>query len=226
MSNSSRSTPRRDRTGSARPRLRPIPSILIGLVMTSAVLPVPGHAQDPGRDSSMQQTGAEEAVETTIETIEAPELKSPAASTRTSLAATVVPTAAGIGLFAAGVENPLLAFGLYLGPATGYWTGGVGSRGWAGVGLRSGIGVGGGLLALALCGDGWGCENEGAVTAVLLATGAGLIASAVHDIASVDDHVTSRNEELRKQKSTSVSVIPTVSPADGGTLGFTARVAM
>lgn len=221
MSNSSRGTPRRNRTGSARARLRPIPSILIGLVMTSAVLPVPGHAQDPGRDSSMQQTAAE----TTIETIGA-ELKSPTASTRTSLAATVVPTAAGIGLFAAGVENPLLAFGLYLGPATGYWTGGVGSRGWAGVGLRSGIGVGGGLLALAICGDGWGCENEGAVTAVLLATGAGLIASAVHDIASVDDHVTSRNEELRQQKSTSVSVIPTVSPADGGTLGFTARVAM
>lgn len=226
MSNRSRSTPWRDHTGSARRRLRPFPLVLIGLVMASAVLPAPGHAQNRARDSSIRQTVGE----ATIERTGAPELKSPSASTRTSLVATIAPSVAGVGLFAAGVDSPLLALGLYLGPAVGpaagYWSGGVGRRGWSGVVLRSGITVGGGLLANALCGDGWACENAGAVAAVLLATGAGLLASAAHDIASVDDYVKSRNEELRHERSTTVSVVPTVSPADGGTFGFTAKVTM
>lgn len=221
MRNRARSTQRKMHTGSARTGLRRFPLALAAFFMAGAAVPEYGHAQNRGFDPSVHQSVSE-----ATETAGAPELKSPAASTRTSLVATILPTAAGIGLFAGGIENPLLAFGLYMGPAAGYWTGGVGGRGWSGVGLRSGIAVGGGLLALALCGDGWGCENEGAVTAVLLATGAGLVASAVHDIASVDDHVRSRNAELRQERSTSVSVVPTVSPAGGGTLGFRARVTM
>lgn len=221
MSNRARSITGSLPAGSARTGLRRFPLAVIALSMVGATIPASGQAQTSRLDRSVQQP-----VSDATGTAGVPELESPSASTRTSLLATIVPTAAGIGLFAGGVENPLLALGLYLGPAAGYWTGGVGDRGWSGVGLRSGIAVGGGLLAMALCGDGWGCENEGAVTAVLLATGAGLVASAVHDIVSVDDHVEARNEELRQEGSTSVSVVPTLSPADGGTFGFSARVTM
>lgn len=157
------------------------------------------------------------------------ELRSPSSSTRASLAATVLPTLAGIGLYAGGVENPLIAIGLYLGPAVGYWSGGVGGRGWAGVGIRSGLALGGGLLAIALCGDnGLVCENEGVVTAVLVATTVGIAASSISDIVRVDDHVEARNERLRREAGAGprLSVSPTLGFSDGGTIGIRGSIRM
>jgi hypothetical protein len=152
--------------------------------------------------------------------------RSPRAAQSASLWGTVLPAAAGIGMFAAGTENPLVGVGLYFGPALGYWTGGVSGRGWGGIGLRLGIGTAGVLGAYAFCGDGWSCENEGAATAVLVGAIGGILTSAIHDISTVDDRVAERNERLRAGGGVDVSVAPTVSPAHGGMIGLVGRIGL
>lgn len=123
------------------------------------------------------------------------------------------------------------AAGLYLGPATGYWYGGASGRGWKGVALRTGVGLGATLMIVAICSGGcplWGDDSgaTGAAGAVGLAAAAVILISDAVDIANVTKHVRRRNEELRDRftRQTRVRLAPAVSPANGGSFGLIGRL--
>lgn len=203
-----------------------IRSRIAALGLTVALLPGPLAAQrgpDPG-DTTVRDSTSEPVAQITAEALD---IRSPSASRNLSLWTTVGSLAVGAAFIASGTQTPIGGLGLVFGPATGYWSGGVSGRGWGGVALRSGISVGGALLAVAVCGtDSFGCENEDAALAVLIATGAAMLGSAIHDISTVDDRVRERNERLRaeSERPPAVMFAPVISPADGGTVGLTARL--
>jgi len=175
----------------------------------------------------------------------APDLKSEHTALWLSLGSTLLPLAAGGVMIAAsdaeGSEGSLstagallVSSGIYFGPAVGYWYGGASGRGWKGVGIRFGTGILAGLGVLAICGgnDGENCDffesgNEGSVAAasVVMLAGMGVIAfSAIYDLARVKSHVRKANEDKLRDSGASLSVLPVVSPANGGTAGLVAQV--
>ena len=121
--------------------------------------------------------------------------------------------------------------GLYFGPAVGYWYGGASGQGWKGAGIRIGTGLVAGLAIVAICGDDncgiWDDGDEGAMVGAslvaLAATGV-ILGSAIYDLARVKSHVRKANEEKLRDSGASLSVLPVVSPANGGTAGLVAQV--
>ena len=172
----------------------------------------------------------------------APNVKSEDTALWLSLGSTLLPLAAGgVMIAASDAEGSLstagallVSSGIYFGPAVGYWYGGASGRGWKGVGIRFGTGILAGLGVLAICGgnDGENCDffesgNEGSVAAasVVMLAGMGVIAfSAIYDLARVKSHVRKANEDKLRDSGASLSVLPVVSPANGGTAGLVAQV--
>jgi len=170
-----------------------------------------------------------------------PDLKSEDTALWLSLSSTLLPVAAGAAMLAVSDDGSslgtvgalLFGTGLYFGPAVGYWYGGAGGRGWKSVGIRFGTGFLTSLGVLAICGgnDGENCNffdsgDEGAVAAasILALAGMGAIAfSAVYDIAKVKSHVRIANDKKRSE-SPRLSVVPVVSPANGGSAGLVASI--
>jgi len=169
----------------------------------------------------------------------APDLKSEDTALWLSLGSTLLPLAAGGVMIAVsdaeGSLNTagalLVSTGLYFGPAVGYWYGGASGRGWMGTGIRVGTGLAAGLAIVAICGDDncgiWDDGDEGAVAAAsllaLAATGV-ILGSAIYDLAKVKSHVRKANEDKLRDSGASLSVLPVVSPANGGTAGLVAQV--
>jgi len=153
-----------------------------------------------------------------------PELKSEAAAFSLSLLGTLVPLALGTAIIATsddlyysdanGSAGSLLIYtGLYLGPSLGYFYAGRSGRGWASLGLRNGIAMLSVLGVIAICSG--SCEDDSQATAagvVLLAGGAGVLASAIYDLAKIKGTVRAANEQ---ELASRVAVIPTYSRSDG-----------
>jgi hypothetical protein len=153
-----------------------------------------------------------------------PNLKSEGAAFTISLLGTLVPLALGTAIVAtsddiyysdsSGSAGTLLIYtGLYFGPSLGYFYAGKSGRGWASFGLRNGIGVVAFMGAVAVCSG--SCEDDSEATAaglVLLAGGAGILASAIYDLAKIKSTVRERNEN---ELASRVAVMPTYSRADG-----------
>lgn len=168
----------------------------------------------------------------------APNLKSEDTALWLSLGSTLLPVAVGATMIALddsegtlGTAGALIASsGLYFGPAVGYWYGGASGRGWTGTGIRFGTGMVAGLAIVAICGsdncDLFDDDDEGAMAGAslvaLAATGV-ILFSAIYDIAKVKSHVRRANE-AKSGDSARLSVVPIVSPANGGTAGLYARV--
>ncbi len=128
------------------------------------------------------------------------------------LTCTVVPTVAGLALFAGGSGGSretgfhLAGNGLLLGPAIGDWAGGLIGRGFAGWGLRTLAAVGGLGVAQAICWD--SCSNAGEAAAAVVAIG-GLAVAAGH---AVWDLATLRSA-IRQHRARSVVVVPGYLPS-------------
>lgn len=169
---------------------------------------------------------------------EIPAPKSEGTATLLSLAGTVVPMTLGLVLANAGEGGAgsglglaLFSYGLYLGPATGYWYAGASGAAWKGVGVRVGISVITVAATAAIC-SGGGCgifdDQDGAAAVAGIVGLAALGATAyslIRDIAGVDGHVRRHNAEVAaRQKASRLTIAPVVSPADGGTVGVLGRI--
>lgn len=123
---------------------------------------------------------------------------SPAAAQRVSLAAFLVPVAAGIVLVAphdapdgAVTAGRVLFFsGTLLGPAAGYWLGGAAERGWLGVGIRGGI-LGATLVTLGTLDDSYSVVPVAMVGSILL------LGHAAYDVVRVKSLTAGRQSQLR-----------------------------
>ena len=173
-----------------------------------------------------------------IQELPAPNLKSEDTALWLSLGSTLLPVAAGAVMIAASDSEGslstagaiLVSSGVYFGPAVGYWYGGASGRGWMGTGIRVGTGLVAGLAIVAICGDDncgiWdddGGATAGASLVALAATGV-ILGSAIYDLAKVKSHVRKANEAKLRDSGASLSVLPVVSPANGGTAGLVAQV--
>ena len=176
-----------------------------------------------------------------LQEIVPPNLKSEDKALWLSLGSTLLPMGAGALMVAASDDGTsletvgalLIGSGFNFGPAVGYWYGGAAGRGWKGVGIRLGTGLLTSLGVLAICG-GTGGENcnvfdsdngdSVAAASIVMLAGLGVMAfSAVYDIAKVKSHVRKANDEKRRQ-APQLSLVPVVSPANGGTAGLAGRV--
>jgi hypothetical protein len=137
-----------------------------------------------------------------------------------SLGSTLIPLAA---MVASMDENSdpnvgvvmLGAAAIYVGPAMGYWIEGEASRGWAGVGIRFGSAMAGGMIAGLVMGDGRAEPGPGETSiasAAMLGAFGGIVWSAVHDIRHVDDHVR-RVRARSRQRTASLTVAPVLNPS-------------
>lgn len=118
----------------------------------------------------------------------------PGGATAISLGSTLLPCAAGVALFA--TDSPELAWTLtapavLVGPAAGYFYGGLPGRAFTGIGIRAGVAVVG-LLGVGSMFDESNDSRGGAVLA-LLAT-VGLAGSVAIDLALVGRDVRERNQ--------------------------------
>lgn len=109
--------------------------------------------------------------------------KSPALATGLSLLGTVGPTALGLLNPGGSGAGWLIAYGIYVGPSTGYFYAGRSGHAIGGAGMRLGFSA---LTALGIAGacggNVWGCEDEEMANVVAL-VGLGLVGlSAVYDI--------------------------------------------
>ncbi len=152
-----------------------------------------------------------------------------------SLGSTLLPVAAGAVMIAASDDDSSLntvgaltaSSGLYFGPAVGYWYGGASGRGWKGVGIRLGTGIVAGLAITLICTSGdCGFDDGGSAGAGLVALAATgvILGSAIYDLAKVKSHVRKANEAKLRDSGASLSVLPVVSPANGGMAGLVAQV--
>jgi hypothetical protein len=173
-----------------------------------------------------------------IQELPAPNLKSEDTALWLSLGSTLLPVAAGTVMIVAADDESTLGMagaiiassGLYFGPAVGYWYGGASGRGWKGVGIRLGTGIVAGLAITMIC-TGGNCDifdddsgaMAGASLVALAATGV-ILGSAIYDLAKVKSHVRRANEAKLRESGASLSVLPIVSPANGGTAGLVAQV--
>ena len=200
-------------------------------VLTSLALLATFVALDRPEVAHSQDTAV--ATRPALEAEPIPGMKSEGTATPLSIVGTVVPTGLGILLASAsedsgdgsGLAALVVTYGIYFGPATGYWYAGAPGRGFAGVGVRLGTSLVGGALMAAADNDdsGWGL-SDGA-TAVAIATLTGLAISMIYDISSVNNEVRNRNVEMAARHETSrLTIAPIVSPADGGTVGVLGRL--
>lgn len=188
---------------------------------------------------SSQETrlaSASPAVETEI-----PALKSEGTATLLSLAGTALPitlglilASAGDGEGSSGLGLALFSYGMYFGPATGYWYAGASGAAWKGIGVRLGVSLAGAGLVTLACAA--GCElgifdsnpdDGGLVIASLAAVATvGVVAySMIRDISGVDGQVRRHNDEITAgQESPRLTIAPAVSPANGGTIGVFGRL--
>ena len=115
--------------------------------------------------------------------------RDPSGATVLSAAFTVLPTLAGIAVFAgdteAGAGYLLFMGGLTLGPAIGYFSTGRVGRGMAGFGIRTGVFIGSLVAACALGWDTCSGSQESTAVAVLVGGLAITAALAVYDIVKV-----------------------------------------
>lgn len=195
------------------------------LLAVSLIVPATTHGQSP------QQPGQ-------IQELPAPDLKSEDTALWLSLGSTLLPVAAGAVMIAASDDDSslntvgalLASSGLYFGPAVGYWYGGASGRAWKGVGIRLGTGIVAGLAITMICTSG-NCDildddsgaMAGASLVALAATGV-ILGSAIYDLAKVKSHVRRANEAKLRDSGASLSVLPVVSPTNGGTAGLVAQV--
>jgi hypothetical protein len=168
-------------------------------------------------------------------------MKSENTATLLSLAGTVVPMALGLALAntsdgetSSGLGLALFSYGMFFGPATGYWYAGASGAAWKSIGVRLGVSLVGTSLATLACAA--GCElgifdsnpdDGGLVIAGLVAVATvGVIAySLIHDIAGVDGEVRRHNTEVAaRRRESRLSFVPVVTPRDGGTLGVVATL--
>jgi hypothetical protein len=206
-------------------------------VLTSLFLLATFVALDRPEVAHSQDTAV--ASRPSLEAERIPGKKSEGTATLLSFAGTVVPTTLGI-LLASTSENAmsdsglaavLFSYGVYFGPATGYWYAGASSPGWKGTGIRLGISLATVAAIGAIC-SGDNCnifgDDDGATTAagIVGLVGLGAIAySMIHDIAAVGGPVRQHNAELAARHETSrLTIAPIVSPADGGTVGVLGRL--
>ena len=135
---------------------------------------------------------------------------SPATATWVSITAIVVPVATGAVLSANGGDGSvLIATGFLLGPAVGFWTGGIASRSVPGILIRTGG------LTLAALGAG-SCitdlysERPSCSTGAQVAVVAGslvFLGSVVYDLATVGRKVRAHNNERSR-----AMIVPVFSP--------------
>lgn len=163
-------------------------------------------------------------------------LKSESTATLLSFAGTAVPITLGLVLANSGDSGGalpgllLFSYGMYFGPATGYWYAGASGAAWEGVGTRVGITLVGTLAMAAVC-SGGGCEIFGDDSAMALAGVVGLVTlaataySMIRDISGVDGQVRRHNDAVTAgQESPRLTIAPVLSPADGGTVGVFGRL--
>jgi hypothetical protein len=156
-----------------------------------------------------------------------------------SLASTLGPIGLVWAASAAGADGTtasalalMATAGVVVGPAVGYWTGGASSRGWKGVAIRLGVGVGGTLAIAGIC-SGDNCpifgDDDGATAVaalVALAAAGVIVGSAVADVSHVRRHVRQRNERIlfERERRARLSLAPVVSPVNGGTFAVVGRI--
>jgi len=145
----------------------------------------------------------------------------------TSLVGTLVPVAFGALLWTAAKDHVVwtgsvqpadlvgpamvIAGGVVIGPALGYWTSGRAGRGWKTLGLRAALVLISFVPAPGICG--WDCgprDDAYKLAWLVVATGSGLAAaSAAYDIARVKGEV--RRDNARR--GLSLEVTPAFAPA-------------
>jgi hypothetical protein len=133
------------------------------------------------------------------------------------LAATLVPVAAGIIVWSIdddpdrSAESLVIASGVILGPALGYWSAGMSGRGWKTLGLRSGLLLVSFVPAFAICGMACSVgDNAYDLSWAVVATGAGLgAASAMYDLARMKRNV---REHHGRQAPPRVGITPGYDP--------------
>lgn len=164
-------------------------------------------------------------------------MKSESTATLLSFAGTAIPITVGMllsnsdgGDSTAGIL--LFTYGMYFGPATGYWYAGASGAAWKGVGTRVGITLAGSLAMTAIC-SGGGCDMFGNDDAMAAAGVVGLVTlaataySMIRDIAGADNQVRLHNAKLAaSHEAPRLSIAPVLSPADGGTVGVFGRLRM
>jgi hypothetical protein len=216
----------------AKVKTRQIPVSLAVVAALGAFLsPALARAQD-----SMLASGV------AAESREIAGMKSEDTATLLSLAGTAVPITLGILLAnsdddggASSLGLALVSYGVYFGPATGYWYAGASGAGLKGTAVRLGISVATVGITAAIC-SGDACnifgEDDGATTAAgivsLVAIGA-FTYSMIRDIAGADNQVRRHNAELaasQEQQAPRLTIAPVLSPADGGTVGVFGRLRM
>ena len=168
-------------------------------------------------------------------------MRSEGTATLLSVAGTALPITLGLilandgdGEGSSGLGLALFSYGMYVGPATGYWYAGASGAAWKGIGVRLGVSLAGaGLMTLACAA---GCElgifdsnpdDGGLVIASLVALATvGVVAySMIHDMAGVDNQVRRHNAAVAARREASrLTIAPLVSPADGGTVGVFGRL--
>lgn len=155
---------------------------------------------------------------------------SPAAAFGLSLATTAAPTVAG-ALVGDRIGFGLVVGGLLFGPLSGYAYGDVMPRGLRGLRFRA-ITAGattGAILLLCAAGDCgiYTTRDNDLTTATVLAFAAGFAlvgGSAAIDVLSVPHVVGDANEAAADRTSSSLSLAPIFSPADGGTMGLAGAI--
>jgi hypothetical protein len=166
-------------------------------------------------------------------------MKSESTATALSFAGTAVPITLGILLAnsdddggASSLGLALVSYGVYFGPATGYWYAGASGAGWKGTAVRLGISLATVGITAAICSaDNCDFDDDSFTVAgivSLVAVGA-ITYSMIRDIAGADNQVRSYNEELaasQEQESPRLTIAPVLSPADGGTVGVFGRLRM
>ena len=211
-------------------------------------IPVARLAASPAVTASSEFSGSRLMLRTGLRTevqlqddpfqeLTGPTLKSEDKALWLSLGSTLLPVAAGAVMIAASGDDSslnmvgtlLVGSGLYFGPAVGYWYGGASGRGWKGVGIRFGTGLVAGLAITMIC-TGGNCDlfndDSGSTAAGLVALAATgvILGSAIYDLAKVKSHVRKANEAKLRDSGASLSILPVVSPANGGTAGLVAQV--
>ena len=133
--------------------------------------------------------------------------RSPSTATWLSVGATLVPVGAAFIVHANSsnsLDEDLFFSGMVLGPAVGYWYGGVSGRAWPGLLIR-----GGGLAIYEIATNGCGgtCSQS---EQIVRGTGFAIIlASAIFDIATVGKKVQANNDAAAR-----AMVVPLFTPSE------------